>query len=461
MYRYSVVYIVVLLFLSCGNKSTDLNISVKNTFSDSVNTLVIYNDNNSKTYLNFKINNAFPLEMENIIDEIEEIASENKEEIHVQAWKYISENTFKTKPYTQEHNWQHEPILYLNSIGGGYCDDRSTVLAGIWNNWYDSTRVIVLEGHVVPEVKVNEKWEMYDPDYKVAYMNKENEVMSVKEIEEKAKIIKNPDSAILTEDPALKVTNPYTEYLYAIYKQKNVKHDATEWHMAYENNFNDTFVLPAKSKLVIQFEEEHIKSLNVELTEESQGTIKNPFVPIEAKGDFDMEIKNNEINVEGNYIFETEDYIAEIDIKEVNKPSQLYYMVNPKIKVRKNINNLMVHSSDSLVIEKKYYQDIKSTHFSYDFYKVEEYYMSHLDLLNDIMKQEEFNLDETFLHLKKYLNEEKYSVKKQNAILNNFKYLIKQKDVLAFLNETKITHPKSSYEFCLYLIHNSQNDAIL
>src|SRR5690606_28353308 len=128
------------------------------------------------------------LEMTDIIRVIEDSSLKKKTTIEEEAWKYVSQSTFWISPLTSK-SWQHNPILFLNSIGGGFCDDRASVLAGIWRNWFDSVRVIGLNGHVVSEVYSINKWKMYDADRKVAYLNANNEVCSVAELEDSSQFV--------------------------------------------------------------------------------------------------------------------------------------------------------------------------------------------------------------------------------------------------------------------------------
>ena len=87
-------------------------------------------------------------------------------------WRFIRDNRYFFDPLTGAR-WYHSPAIFFNSAGFGYCDDahrRSTELL-ITAMGY-SARVWGLNGHVVAEVLVNNRWEMWDPDLEVYYRNR-------------------------------------------------------------------------------------------------------------------------------------------------------------------------------------------------------------------------------------------------------------------------------------------------
>lgn len=117
-----------------------------------------------------------------LLDLLSVPAERADEPLHARAWRYVS--------LRHRHDYSitggrmlHHPLVYLRSIGAGLCDDVASVLHFLWMALGYESRVMVLEGHVVPEVLVNGRWEMYDPDLKVYYRLAEGSVANVRDIE--------------------------------------------------------------------------------------------------------------------------------------------------------------------------------------------------------------------------------------------------------------------------------------
>lgn len=88
--------------------------------------------------------------------------------------------------------WMHEPSLYLNSLGAGLCDDAASALSLIWQEMGYEARVWLLQGHVAAEVHADGKWQLYDPDLRVVYQNREGLVAGVEELASNPDLITNP-----------------------------------------------------------------------------------------------------------------------------------------------------------------------------------------------------------------------------------------------------------------------------
>ena len=65
--------------------------------------------------------------------------------------------------------WLHSPALFLNSLGVGWCDDRAAVVHHLLAEMGYTARLWSLQGHVVPEVLINGRWEVWDTDLGVYY----------------------------------------------------------------------------------------------------------------------------------------------------------------------------------------------------------------------------------------------------------------------------------------------------
>lgn len=104
------------------------------------------------------------------------------EPLYRRAWRYLSLKHRHDNVITGGRVI-HEPLLYLRSVGAGLCDDVASALHFLWKSMGYQTRVIGLEGHVVPEVLVDGRWELYDPDLKHYFVLQNGQVANYHDIE--------------------------------------------------------------------------------------------------------------------------------------------------------------------------------------------------------------------------------------------------------------------------------------
>jgi concanavalin A-like lectin/glucanase superfamily protein/chitobiase/beta-hexosaminidase-like protein/putative Ig domain-containing protein len=139
-----------------------------------------------------RFNQKFGLTTEEIIHGIQEMAPEYAgEPIQRKVWRFIRDNRYHADPLTGA-NWNHSPGLFFNSIGFGYCDDSASLFRHLMTALGYSSRVWALNGHVVAEVLVNSRWEMWDPDLQVHYFNRDGLVAGVDELAASPDLILNP-----------------------------------------------------------------------------------------------------------------------------------------------------------------------------------------------------------------------------------------------------------------------------
>jgi hypothetical protein len=99
----------------------------------------------------------------------------------VAAWRWLTalvgHGTSRQDPL-----WGHGLTPYVLSIGAGSCGDNAVALCRLWQRQGLEARVWQLDGHIVPEVLVGDRWEVYDPDLDVAYTDRAGEVAGVAEL---------------------------------------------------------------------------------------------------------------------------------------------------------------------------------------------------------------------------------------------------------------------------------------
>lgn len=113
------------------------------------------------------------------------------------AWRFVVDRRQHAAPIS-EGLFLHQPDLFLRSMGFGYCDDTSSTLHWIWRGLGFEARVVGLWGHVVAEVRVGDRWELYDPDYAVYYFNRTGVIASVNDIANDGTLLWQPFQPILS-----------------------------------------------------------------------------------------------------------------------------------------------------------------------------------------------------------------------------------------------------------------------
>jgi hypothetical protein len=113
------------------------------------------------------------------------------EPVQRKVWRFVRDNRYHWDPLTG-NLWNHDPTLFFNSIGFGFCDDAASLFYHSMTALGFTARVWGLGGHVVPEVSIDGHWEMYDPDLEVYYYNTSGNVVSVEDLEQDSGLITNP-----------------------------------------------------------------------------------------------------------------------------------------------------------------------------------------------------------------------------------------------------------------------------
>ena len=213
------------------------------------------------------------------------------EPLHRRAWRYMIRRHSHWWPISGGI-FQHQADLYLRSVGLGFCDDAASVLARLWNALGHEARVIGLYGHVVPEVRIGDRWELYDPDYGVYYLNHNQQVAAVADLERDAELITAPIQPMPT-----KLGGAYDASLASLYTSAN-DNAVTTWQMLQSlTPFGPTLDVPAGASLEVRGEGAitvptidsgspvTAATLLLQLPPGFTGTVRLPYMLTHATGD--------------------------------------------------------------------------------------------------------------------------------------------------------------------------------
>ena len=102
-----------------------------------------------------------------------------------------SRQSYPADPLTVA-KWNHSPALFFSSIGFGYCDDSASLFRHLMAAMGYESRVWGLGGHIVAEVRIDNRWEMWDTDLQVHYFNHSGLVAGVEELAAQPDLILQP-----------------------------------------------------------------------------------------------------------------------------------------------------------------------------------------------------------------------------------------------------------------------------
>jgi len=303
----------------------------------------IENVSDARKSLTINLNDRlFYQSMDDIVEYIEAMELEyDGEPFERKTWRFIYSSRYHERPLTAEL-WQHIPVLFLNSIGFGYCGDAAAVYAIILKHNGMDVRVWGLSGHVIPEVYSGGKWQMYDPDVHVYFLNRDGEVASYEELSEDAGLMLDPE---MTMEYASH-DNPYSQVYADRFTTTDDNVNATNFYTA---TVLDTvpliFVLPPGAVMEFPgiFEQTlsnmsggnvaEFSNLKITFPAGYTGTVSHFLVLHAINGDGLVEIDGTSYEIGSSdlhdYINDRDRYISEVSISESRSAIEIIYLINP------------------------------------------------------------------------------------------------------------------------------------
>lgn len=188
-------FLLILFFITIGCFESQRNEEAFLFNVDVNHPVIIYNEGVKDEMLSVFWEGAF-LNFDSIINAIKNIPDEYKNEpLERKSWRFvIKQLNFYRNPLESPET--HHPLTQLNSIGYGQCDDFATLLYFIWTKQGFKARIWGLGKHVVPEIFIHGKWQMYDPAFQTYYLNKDGIPASVEELTNNNNLILRPNKII-------------------------------------------------------------------------------------------------------------------------------------------------------------------------------------------------------------------------------------------------------------------------
>lgn len=288
------------LALACKNKikKTSTDFLIENNQS-----IEIVNYSNTTSCFDIQFNNK-PNHIKQLLTDINNLSNKiENEQIELKAWRYVIENVnYAPTNFTSVD--LHHPLVLLNSIGYGQCDDLAITLYFIWKELGFQSRVWDLGNHVVPEIYINNKWQMYDPSFQVFYFNRNNEIASVEELLNDSSLILYPIKKLNYAFAENINLNSLDSLRYGLHVASYYKGEPQINEFYTQTFMIDSlrFCIPSNSSLVFPFSKNNLiveknwKSeivgenlfLKLKLSEKSEGKISIPLVYTKHYGEFEL-----------------------------------------------------------------------------------------------------------------------------------------------------------------------------
>jgi len=184
------------LFSSCSRTGEKYSSHYQvSTVLNGTDVLSIVNTSDSEVCFLVRVGDAPVFEHE-IPERIKALADDfPNESIERKAWRYVMMHADYFPSYSEDRD-AHGPLIFFNSIGRGQCDDLAAVLAHVWRLLGLSARVRTLDGHVVPEVLVGDRWLMFDPSFQVYYLTRDGQIAGAEELSQQPDLITNPEERL-------------------------------------------------------------------------------------------------------------------------------------------------------------------------------------------------------------------------------------------------------------------------
>lgn len=210
-------------------------------------------------------------------------------------WRFVRDSVYHELSLTSRR-WLYDPWVTLNSLGWGLCGHVAGTFVEIARAAGYEARVWGLEGHVVPEIRVNGEWQMFDPDISVYYRAEDGTIAGVEEL------AANPNLITAPVDPVLDTSTwqlSYSQLIADIYSSTADNFDGGSLFIAPQDTPSSRVVLPAGARLTYpgrwtdpptlvlapdSYPAPHFRQALLELREGWTGQITLPWMAWEVLG---------------------------------------------------------------------------------------------------------------------------------------------------------------------------------
>lgn len=255
--------------------------------------------NTADRTVNFNLtHNGFPTfeGLDGVVAHVQSMLEEFIDEpFERKLWRFVRNSIYHELPLTTKR-WLYDPWVTLNSLGWGLCGHAASTYVEIARAAGYEARVWALEGHVVPEIRVNGEWQMYDPDIAVYYWTEDDRIASVDDLAANPTLITNPVNPLFDTS---RWQLAYTHLVADIYSSTDDNVNGEHLFVAPEQTPSSRVFLPGGSRLTYpgrwteaptiqvppdSYEAPHFRQALLELPAGWTGTVTLPWMAWEVLG---------------------------------------------------------------------------------------------------------------------------------------------------------------------------------
>jgi hypothetical protein len=258
-------------------------------------------------------------------------------------WRFVRNNVYHSVPLSAE-SWHDDPWVVVSSLGWGFCSNVAGTYVRLARAAGYEARVWGLTGHVVPEIKVDGRWQMFDPDLSVYYYTADNEIASVADLVNDSSLITNPPRPVL--DRSLH-SFPYSELIASFYASAADNYLADAIFVADQGVERNDLMLPPNAVFIypgnwttppigydgnVPYEIPLFLQGNLTLPEGWTGTVPSPWLIAAIRGDGAVRLGEQTYRL-GSEELETalgldQRHYSSVEIIESNAPIEVIMFMN-------------------------------------------------------------------------------------------------------------------------------------
>jgi hypothetical protein len=138
--------------------------------------------------------------------EIDAIPPEADGSAATRVFRFVTDNRQHDFPVSTQFEWLLEPTLFFNSASFALCGEAAEEVNMLATERGLLGREWKLTGHLVAEIWVVDRWQMYDADYGVYFLDRGGQIASLAQLEVDPTLITEPVLRLVTPGP----WSPYT-----------------------------------------------------------------------------------------------------------------------------------------------------------------------------------------------------------------------------------------------------------
>jgi hypothetical protein len=286
----------------------------------------------------FTLDDKFWSNKESLMDYISNIEVKdtfNTSKFIIQAWRFVSENTFHCHQEYAESSLENFDSYLINSIGHGLCGEQTKLFCDIVEDKGYKARIFNNPGlHTFPEV-FDKKWKMMDVSYGICFCNNNSEILSAEEINQRCE-----HRFIYANDKMSFFSNSKALFLDTKIFSSNTRQQE---YSKSELNFS-TFMLPANSQIMMPLYDSVLMEYTAKIIipTASEQIIRIPLIITDYNADIFINLPSFEYIVSGQNI-------------------EITALLNPMLFL--NATDLTVCSNNSLKIKVQKHQDSSDIYY--------------------------------------------------------------------------------------------------